>query len=591
MRGVIAVVFVVLLGFAGWKGRADTGAGANVHGFMLRDVAHQAGIDFVHKSARLDPKLDNIMPQVAGETGAAVSIVDADGDGWSDLYVTTNEAGGKNALYVNKRDGTFVDRAVEAGLADCNVAGTGASMGSIWADADGDGDLDVYVYKLGRGQLFRNEGGSRFTDVTDVSAGAGLGRWMNCAAATWIDYDRDGLVDLFTTGYFRDDVDLWNLKTTRIMQDSFEFSNNGGHRYLYRNLGGMRFEDVTARTGCDGTRWALAVAAADMDGDGWQDLYVANDYGPEELFLNQGGVRFERAEKVGLDESSKSGMSVAMGDVLGEGRLGVFVTNISKAGYLFQGNNLRLNRLRNVDGASAQSGRGHLVNVAEDAVLDCGWAWGAQFGDLDNDGLPDLFVANGFVSASRERDYWFDMSKISGAAGEIAEDAANWPPMGDRSLSGFEVSSVLLNKGHKRFIDVAHAVGVRDELDGRAVALGDLFQRGALDVVVANQDAPLLVYENEVDRDRRWIQLELVGRPPNTSAIGAQATIRFGAQTCTAVVQAASGYCAQNEMVLHFGLGAHEVVDELSIRWPSGTLQKLANLRARERHRIQEPAP
>jgi hypothetical protein len=583
MRGVIALVFVGLLGFAGWMGRADSIGGANVHGFALKDVAREVGIDFVHRSARLDPKLDNIAPQIAGETGAAVSIVDADGDGWSDLYVTTNEAGGKNGLFVNQRDGTFVDRAVEAGIADCNVAGTGASMGSIWADADGDGDVDAYVYKLGRAQLFRNEGGLRFTDVT---AGSGVERWMNCAAATWIDYDRDGLLDLYLTSYFRDDVDLWNLKTTRIMQDSFEFSQNGGHNYLYRNLGGLRFEDVTAKTGCDSTRWALAVAAADMDGDGWQDLYVANDYGPEELFLNQGGVRFERASKVGLDESSKSGMSVTLGDVLGEGRLGVFVTNISEAGYLFQGNNLRLNRLRR-----GESGRGHLLNVAEDAVLDCGWAWGAQFGDLDNDGLPDLFVANGFVSASRERDYWFDMSKIGGAAGEIIEDAAHWPPMQGRSLSGYQVSSVLLNKGNKRFVNVAAAVGVRDELDGRAVAMGDLFQRGALDVVVANQDAPLLLYENEVDPTRRWIQIELAGRPPNTGAVGAQATIRFGARTCTAAVLTSSGYCAQSDRVLHFGLGQHDSVDELEIRWPSGSVQKVSSLRANERHRIQERAP
>src|SRR5204862_4646760 len=135
-----------------------------------------------------------------------------------------------------------------------------------------------------------------------------------------------------------------------------------------RNLGGLRFEDVTEKTGCDSTRWTLAVAAADMDGDGWQDLYLANDYGPEELFLNKEGQRFELATGIGLEESSKSGMSVTIGDVLGDGQLGVFVTNISKEGFLLQGNNLRLNRL---------SQKGRSENVAQDAVLDCGGAWGA----------------------------------------------------------------------------------------------------------------------------------------------------------------------------------------------------------------------
>src|SRR5262249_4245712 len=151
-------------------------------------------------------------------------------------------------------------------------------------------------------------------------------------AACWIDYDRDGKLDLYVAGYFREDVDLWHLKTTRIMQSSFEFANNGGHNHPDKNLGGGKFRDVTAETGTGSTRWTLAVAAADLDGDGWQDLYLANDYGPEEFFQNQGGARFVRREDVGLHESSKSGMAVALGDFQDDGRLGVYVTNISKSG-------------------------------------------------------------------------------------------------------------------------------------------------------------------------------------------------------------------------------------------------------------------
>src|SRR6185503_18369915 len=177
----------------------------------------------------------------------------------------------------------FRDVAREFGVADVNVEGEGVSTGSIWADYDNDGDQDLFLYKWGYPRLYRNESGKAFTDVTEA---AGLRRWLNSNSACWIDYDRDGRLDLYVTGYFREEVDLWNLTTTRIMQESFEFARNGGHNVLFRNRGDGRFEDVTAKTGCDSTRWTLAVVAADLNGDGWQDLYLANDYGPEEYFEN-----------------------------------------------------------------------------------------------------------------------------------------------------------------------------------------------------------------------------------------------------------------------------------------------------------------
>lgn len=557
-RITLTAAFAACLGYAAWRSHAEPRATPGGPPFRFREVAREIGVAHVHAPLVLDSRLANIMPHVTGQSGAAVSVCDANGDGHPDLYATNSAPGTANALFVNRGDGTFEDRAREAGLATIDAPSVGASMGSIWADLDGDGDEDVFVYKWGRSQLFRNDGNLRFADVTKDS---GLDRWRNSNAAAFLDYDRDGRLDLYVAGYFRDDVDLWNLATTRIMQESFEFATNGGHNYLYRGLGGLKFEDVTAATNADSTRWTLAVACADLDGDGWQDVYLANDYGPEEFLRNVGGRTFERARGVGLDESSKSGMSVAMGDVLGDGSVGLFVTNISKAGYLFQGNNLRLNRL---------SSGGRLENVAQDAVVDCGWAWGAQFGDFDLDGRPDLFVANGFVSASRERDYWFGMSKVAIGAGNLAEDAAYWPPMEDRSLSGYERSRVLWNQGRARFVDVAAQAGVTDELDGRAVALADLATSGRLDVIVSNQKGPLLVYRNETRNANHWIRFRLRGGGENTSAIGARVTVRCGERALAQVVQAGSGYCAQNDLVLHFGLGAADSLSGLDIRWPSG---------------------
>jgi hypothetical protein len=570
-KGGVTLAFAGMLVGSWWldgHGAAvATPAHASRFGFGLREVSAECGIRFAHHAPAFDPKIRNVEPHVAG-VGASVSVADADGDGWPDLYVTNSAFGQPNALYRNRGDGgpdrpgTFEDVAAAAGLADLNREGEGVCMGSFWADMDNDGDEDVYVTKYGWPQLFRNDGGLRFTDVT---AEAGLRRRMNANAAVWFDYDRDGLVDLYVAGYYKAEHDLWNLTTTKIMHDSFEFATNGGHNVLWRNLGGGRFEDVTERTGCDSTRWTLALAAADFDADGWQDLYLANDYGPEELFRNVEGRRFELA-RVGLGEDSKSGMAVAVGDPTGRGAPGVFVTNISKANFLFQGNNLRLNYLQET---------GRFQNVAHSVVADCGWAWGAQFGDLDNDGRADLFVANGFISGDREQDYWYDMSKVGTAVGDVFEDAAHWAPIGKRSLSGYETSRVLLNGGGGRFLDVAAAVGVDDTFDGRAVAMVDLWRRGVLDVVVANQKGPLLVYRNEPRHDAHWLAFELHGTESNRSAIGAEVMLRVGEDRQVRVIDGGSGFCSQNERRLHFGLGTRAAVDEVVVRWPSGRVQAL----------------
>ena len=176
-------------------------------------------------------------------------------------------------------------------------------MGSVWGDFDNDGREDLLVYRYGYLTLLKNVDGKRFEDVTQA---AGLRRWVNSNGAIWFDYDRDGLLDLYVTAYFRSDIDLWHLSTTRIMHNSFEYADNGGKNLLFHNVGGGKFEDVTDKLGVGSTRWTLAAASADFDEDGWPDLYLANDYGPEELFLNDHGQRFVSV-KAGFRASPRAG--------------------------------------------------------------------------------------------------------------------------------------------------------------------------------------------------------------------------------------------------------------------------------------------
>jgi enediyne biosynthesis protein E4 len=531
------------------------------YGFYFEESAEAAGIDFVHTSPKLDPKLDHIMPIIAA-MGAGVSIVDFDRDGWNDIYFTNSGEGSMNALYRNNRDGTFTDVAAGLGIANVNSREAGVSMGAVWGDFDNDGFEDLLIYKWGRTELYRNNGGTSFTRVEDT----GFPEWANINTAIWFDYDRDGLLDIFLGGYFREDIDLWALKDTLMMPESFEYARNGGRKYLFKNLGGGKFEDVTAAAGINSTRWALAAASADVTGDGYPELFIANDYGVSELYINDSGRRFvDAGETSGVGFSPKSGMNASFGDVMNDGRLSIYVSNISEEGILIQGNNLWVPR----PGAAGLNTR--FDNQANNFGVELGgWSWGAQFGDLNNDGFVDLFLTNGYVSADKAANYWYDYSKVTVGHNRIIGDAANWPDMQGRSLAGFQQKRVWLNDGAGRFNEVALAVGVSETFDGRAVAVADLWNRGVLDVIVANQNAPALIYKNQQAPGRSWIAFDLTGTESNRSAIGARITLHWEGGRQAQEVHGGVGYCSQNQRRLHFGLGKADRIERAEIRWPSG---------------------
>ncbi|HWB08676.1 MAG TPA: CRTAC1 family protein [Pirellulales bacterium] len=562
------------------------------YGFRLSESAHECGIDFTHQAPLLDKRLEHIMPLV-NPMGAAVAVVDFDADGWLDLYVVTSSEGGRNALYRNRGDGTFTDVAEAVGVADLNQSGTGACMGSVWADYDNDGYADLFVYKWGKPELFHNLSGTKFERVTDQ---AGLPAWLNANAACWLDYDRDGRLDLFIAGYWRDDIDLWHLADTKIMPESFEYARNGGRKYLLHNLGDGRFEEVAEQLGIKSTRWTLGVAAADLCGTGYPDLVLANDYGVSEFYANKEGRRFEEiGYETGIGVAPKSGMDVSFGDVLNKGQLALYICNITEPGNLVQGNNLW------VPTDETRGGQPRYLNQAGSLNVERGgWSWGAKFGDLNNDGWQDLYLTNGYVSANQGKSYWYDYGKIAGGLKGLIGDAVYWPPIGDQSLAGYQPKCVWLNQGGD-FTDVCAAVGVTDRYDGRAVVLADLFNRGVLDVVVANQKGPLLLYKNSVAPNRDWVQFELTGgaRPgqtglSNRSAVGAQVRLfwRRGPdgpfEEQLQVITAGDGYASQGMFRLHFGLGEDAVIDKAVVEWPSGKKQTVVNLKPGVLHRIAE---
>jgi len=547
-------------------------------GFYLEEVSKLAGIDFKHQSPELDSQLNHILPQIAS-VGAAVSVSDFDQDGWNDLYLTNSHHGSKNALYHNQKDGTFIDIGSKVGLADINVEGTGVSMGSIWGDYDNDGYEDIFIYKWGKPALFRNLNGEFFENVSEK---AGLPAWINANTAIWMDYNKDGFLDLFIGGYFREEIDLWNLKTTVIMPESFEYANNGGRNYLYKNKGNGTFEDVTLEVNLHSTKWTLAAGAADLNGDGFQDLVIANDYAVDEWFINNGGQSFnEIGKEAGIGYTPESGMNMTFGDIENNGNQSLYISNITEVGVLLQGNNLW----------TPSEGPGFPVydNTARRKGVELGgWSYGAQFGDLNNDGALDLYVANGFISGIRGSSYWYDYSKVTGGNKAIISDALNWPAMEGKSQSGYQLNMIWLNDGSGNFLDASRDVCEQATLDSRSVAMADLWNRGVLDIIVANMNQGLLVYKNQVDPSNNWIGFSLSGSASNKSAIGATVILYWNGKKQAQVVTGGIGFCSQNQRAVHFGLGQTPSVEKVEIIWPSGKLQVINDLETGKLHKVIE---
>jgi ASPIC/UnbV protein/VCBS repeat protein len=536
------------------------------------DITQRAGVAARHHNRQFHNKYAEIM---AGYTalGASAAAADYDGDGFEDLFVTDSSADGRNHLYRNNGDLTFSDVAAQAGIGTGNDAGN-ASADALWLDFNNDGRPDLFVVRFGRSELYQNLGGGRFKEIGKA---AGVDRYMNAITAVAFDYDHDGYVDLFVGAYFQP-VNVFDPATPRFFPESFETANNGGGVIAFHNNGDGTFTDVTEKIGLKTSGWTLDLGHGDANGDGWDDLYVACDFGTDRFFVNNGNGTFSDRTETAIGIDTKKGMNAEWGDFDNDGLLDIYVTNITDE-YMREGNFLWKN-----------NGDLTFTDVSRETnTYNTGWGWGAKFFDYDNDGWLDLYVTNGWVSAGPEN-YVPDIFALIVKPNVDLADARNWPPMGNKSLSGYQKKRLFHNERGQAFSDQAPKYGIDSTRDGRGIAVADFDNDGRLDMFVANANGEPFLYHNVISPIGHWAEFLLSGTRSNRRATGAQVRVTAGGRTVLRFVDGGNGFASQGSARVHVGLAAATLMDRVEVRWPSGAKQTFTNLPADRIIRIQEGA-
>jgi hypothetical protein len=510
------------------------------------DVTDEGGIHFIHSIG--DDELSNIVES----SGAGCVFFDSDNDGDLDIYLvngsyleTVSSARGrhlagklKNALYRNNGDATFTDVTEPAGVGD-----TGFGMAAVAADYDNDGDRDLFVTNYGRDTLYRNNGDGTFTDVTER---AGVGSELWSVGASFFDYDRDGLLDLFVGGYLVFDPEYRNYFAAEAFPGPLAY--RGQKDILYRNRGDGTFTDVTHAAKLDSAEGrAMGVTACDIDDDGDEDLYVANDGMENYLYRNRGDGSFEdialrTGTAFGQNGEATSAMGPEFGDFDGDGLIDLLVPDMGY-GCLY----------RNTDKGFFEE-KSAEMGIA--AVLGQYTSWSGNFLDYDNDGVLDVFIVNG--------------------------DAHHLEPEEDTLFRG---------EGGKRFVDVSAESGPAFELKavGRGSAAGDVDNDGDLDLLVLNLNGPARLYRNDGGNRGNWIMVRTVGTTSNRDGIGARVRLTVGGATQVRDIRSSSGYLSQSDARAHFGLGKNEKVDRMEVRWPTGRVSTLESVKVNQIITVTEP--
>ena len=534
--------------------------------FRFEEIASQAGVDFVHVSGLTEEK------HFPAANGSGVALFDYDGDGWLDLYLVSGtflpigkSKAGRNRLYKNL-DGThFRDVTESSGLGF-----HGFGHGVVVGDIDNDGDPDVFLCNYGSNRLYRNNGNGSFTDI---SAKAGIDRPNWSSGGAFLDFDNDGDLDLYVTNYgvwkYPDDMHACGDpgRGARLFCSPAELPTT--RHFLYRNNGDGTFTDVYdrvigpanpsepgARARADGR--GFGVVAADLNADGTIDLFVANDMSPNFVFLNKGDGTFEDATEISgagydIKGHTQSGMSADAEDIDGDGLPELTISNWeSKYNTLYRnlGDGLFID-------ATTELG------LATDSMP---WvSWGLGLVDLDNDGWPDEFVANGHVD---------DNARLLGRMSDEAQ-----PPLLFANLEGKRFRLATRDAGP--YFQSLHV--------GRGAAFGDIDNDGDIDIVVSHRGGPPAILRNDTPTANRWIRLVLVGTRSNRDAIGTRVEVNVSGRTIHRQRKGGGGVESAHDPRLLIGVGSADEVDRLTIRWPAGATTIREHLRTNQSYRIVEP--
>lgn len=581
---------------------------------------------------RVDPRVLHVAKWVLS-VGDAVAAGDFDGDGKLDLFLTNplKSDGDRAALFRNLGDFRF-ERVKVPALEHIALSYTaeGAAAGGTFVDYDGDGDMDLAIaVAFGPSKLLRNmlreTGTASFEDVTTK---AGMGDHSVSMAVTLLDYDRDGILDLFVANALTTHLPDYDKPTPfnffklpppeypgdrrmlRFFHNGWHNADNGGLNVLYRGRGDGTFEKLdSAAMGLKETRWSLAVSTVDLNHDGWTDLYIANDFGPDEVYLNEQGKHFRRIQGKLFGEIGKDtykGMNATVADFDRNGWLDVYVSNVHHA-------------------LQAEGSLLWMVSPGKDdpfvpefkdeatfrgALNERRFGWGAAAGDLDNDGWPDLVQANGHLDDrldhlydSGRKDYWYVNHKLMQSGPEVHTYADKWGDIRGRVIYPNEPRRAYLNLGDEgpgHFVDVAKELGLDDPDNSRGVLLADLDNDGDLDAVITNQHGPVSVYRNDL-RDgagkdaAHFVALTLVGDGQRTtrSAVGSRVVVSYdeGGKHVEQVQEVGlmGGLSASADPRLHFGLGHHAGPVTATIHWYGGEVQTV-KLEADRYHVISQGA-
>ncbi len=525
------------------------GSAATTSAVTFRDVTQQSGIHFTHNNGAFGKKF---LPETLGP---GVAFIDYDNDGWPDIFLVNGMDWPGHAqkhttpkLYHNNHDGTFTDVTHKAGL-DVEMYGMGAAVG----DYDNDGFDDLFVTALGQSRLFHNNRNGTFTDVNQKAGFTGPHELSTSAA--WVDYDKDGRLDLVVGNYVQwtQESDLYCTLDGKNKSYCTPESYKGTAARLWRNRGDGTFEDVTQKAGLgEPTSKTMGIAVLDYDNDGWPDLLFSNDTQPNKLYRNNGNGTFsEKGVIAGVafseDGVARAGMGVDAADYDHSGYPSVMITNFS---------NQMLSLYHN-------EGKGLFVDEAPQSAIGRATlltlGFGCFFFDYDLDGWPDIFIANGHIDP------------------EIQKVQTNvkyaMPP------------HLFRNLGKGKFEEVTSAMGSAFIVPrvGRGAAYADINNDGRLDLLLATNGGPVYLFRNEAEAGAaasRSLRIKLVGTKSNRDGIGAIVRATSGGDKQTQMLRSGSSYLSSSELVLTFGLGQHEKADSIEIRWASGQVDHLSSVAA-----------